>query len=625
MRGVTRMEQQVSVISLLIVVTMAFLTPILLHRFKLNYIPVVVAEIIMGLVIGKSGFDVVHEDMWLSTLSTLGFIFLMFLSGLEIDFTAFAGRKLRKKLPNGKKEPNSFVVAGLIFAGIFIFSLGLSFLFVIAGFIENAFLMTLIISTISLGVVVPTLKEAHLMKTVIGQIILLVAVIADLVTMILLAVFVSLYESGHGNTWLLLILFAAGIVLYFLGKRFKNRTFIETLSTGTVQIGTRAVFTLIIVLVGLSETVGAENILGAFLAGVLVSLLSPNQELVHKLDSFGYGFLIPIFFVMVGVNLDIWSLFNEKKLLLMIPLLLLGLLLSKLIPVYILKIWYELKTVIAAGFLLTSTLSLVIAAATIGERLEIITPQMSGTLILVAVITSIITPIVFKKLFPKEVVANKRVSVAFLGANQTTLPVSRELKSGLYDPILYHTQMEKSEKQIANSLFDIVEIPDYSLETLENTNVFQSEVVVISTGDERLNATLSVASKEKGVSRVIARIESPDLEESLREHNIEVFSAFMSTKVLLRALIESPTLLNILTNQETGLYEIVMLNRQFDGMSLRRFPFTGDIIFVRIFRGKDSIVPHGDTELQMNDRLIVTGSKEYVDELKRELEFCENC
>ena len=619
------MEQHVSVISLLIVVTMAFITPILLHRFRLNFIPVVVAEIIMGLVIGKSGFDVVHEDIWLSTLSTLGFIFLMFLSGLEIDFKAFAGGNKRKVLPNGKREPNSFVAASLIFAGVFIFSLGLSIVFVMAGFIENAFLMTLIISTISLGVVVPTLKEAHLMKTVIGQIILLVAVIADLVTMILLAVFVSLNESGHGNTWLLLILFAAGIVLYFLGKIFKNRTFIESLSTGTVQIGTRAVFTLIIVLVGLSETVGAENILGAFLAGVLVSLLAPNQDLVHKLDSFGYGFLIPIFFVMVGVNLDIWSLFSEKRLLLLIPLLLAGLLFSKLVPVYLLKIWYDLKTVIASGFLLTSTLSLVIAAATIGERLEIISAEMSGTLILVAVITSIFTPIVFKKLFPKEVVANKKVSVAFLGANQTTLPVSRELKSGLYDPILYHTQMEKSEKQIADSLFEIVEIPNYSLETLENTKVFQSEVVVISTGDEKQNAALSIAARERGVPRVIARIESPDIEENLREHNIEMFSTFMSTKVLLRALIESPTLINILTNQETGLYEIVMMNSQFDGMSLRKFPFTGDIIFVRIFRGKDSIVPHGDTELEMNDRLIVTGSKEYVDELKRELEFCESC
>ncbi|MEH7158264.1 monovalent cation:proton antiporter family protein [Neobacillus drentensis] len=619
------MEQQVSVISLLIVVTTAFLTPILLHRFKMNYIPVVVAEIIMGLVIGKSGFDVVHGDIWLSTLSTLGFIFLMFLSGLEIDFTAFSGRNQRRVLPNGKKEPNSFVIASLIFAGIFIFSLGLSFLFVIAGFIDNAFLMTLIISTISLGVVVPTLKEAHLMKTVIGQIILLVAVIADLVTMILLAVFVSLNESGHGNTWLLLILFAAGIALYFLGKRFKNRTFIESLSTGTVQIGTRAVFTLIIVLVGLSETVGAENILGAFLAGVLVSLLAPNQELIHKLDSFGYGFLIPIFFVMVGVNLDIGSLLNEKKLLLLIPLLLVGLLFSKLVPVYLLKIWYDLKTVLASGFLLTSTLSLVIAAATIGERLEIITTEMSGTLILVAVITSIFTPIVFKKLFPKEVVTIKKVSVAFLGANQMTLPVSRELKSGLYNPVVYHTHMEKSEKHIATSLFEIVEIPDYSLGTLEKNNIFQSEIVVISTGDEKVNAALSLASKKKAVSRVIARIESPDLEEILRENNIEVFSAFMSTKVLLRALIESPTVMNILTNQDTGLYEIVMMNEQFDGMSLRRFPFTGDIIFVRIFRGMDSIIPHGDTELKINDRLIVTGSKEYVDELKRELEFCETC
>ena len=84
--------------------------------------------------------------------------------------------------------------------------------------LDNAFFMTLIISTISLGVVVPTLKEAHLMKTAIGQIILLVAVIADLVTMILLAVFVSLQDGGEGNTWLLLILFAAGSSLLFSCK-----------------------------------------------------------------------------------------------------------------------------------------------------------------------------------------------------------------------------------------------------------------------------------------------------------------------------------------------------------------------------------------------------------------------
>lgn len=585
--------------------------------------PVVVAEIIMGLVIGKSGFNVVHEDMWLSTLSTLGFIFLMFLSGLEIDFSAFTGGKKRSVLPNGKQEPNTFLISSLIFAGIFIFSLGLSYLFVLAGFIDNAFLMTLIISTISLGVVVPTLKEAHLMKTNIGQIILLVAVIADLVTMILLAIFVSFYDPESKNIWLLIILFVAGVILYFVGKRFKNRPLLESLSKGTVQIGTRAVFTLIIVLVGLSETVGAENILGAFLAGVLVSLLSPNQELVHKLDSFGYGFLIPIFFVMVGVDLDVWSLFANKKLLMLIPFLLLGLFLSKMIPVYLLKRWYDTKTVLASGFLLTSTLSLVIAAATIGERMEVITNAMSGTLILVAVITSIVTPIAFKKWFPKEAAVERKVKVAFLGANQTTLSVSRELKSGLYEPVLFHKKVEKSEKQIANSVFDIIEINDYSVEELEKTEIFQSDIVIISTGDQDINAVLAIACKEKGLARVISRIESPEIEENLRKHNIEVFSTFHSTKALLRALIESPSIINILTNQETALFEINMLNEHFDGMTLRRFPFTGDVIFVRIFRGKDSLIPHGDTELMLNDRLIVTGSKEYVNELKRELEFCK--
>ncbi|MEQ2525756.1 sodium:proton antiporter [Robertmurraya yapensis] len=621
-------EHGASVASLVIVIIIAFLTPILLHRFKLNFIPVVVAEILMGLIIGKSGFDLVHEDMWLETLSTLGFIFLMFLSGLEIDFSAFTSNKNKKKekLPNGKDEPNGFFVASVVFIGIFIVSYGLSYLFVLAGFIDNAFLMTLIISTISLGVVVPTLKEAHLMKTNIGQIILLVAVIADLVTMILLAVFVSLYDGGQGNTWLLLILFGAGLILYFVGRRFKGNKLIQNMSTGTIQIGTRAVFTLIILLVGISETVGAENILGAFLAGVLVSLLAPDQELVHKLDSFGYGFLIPIFFVMVGVDLDIWQLFGDPKMLMLIPLLLIALLVSKLIPIAVLKAWYDTKTVVASGFLLTSTLSLVIAAATIGERMGVLTAEMSGTLILVAVITCVITPIVFKNLLPRERVESKQLKVAFIGANQLTLPISRELKSSLYETTLYHTKQSKEEgAQIADSLFEIQEIDQFSIEALENTDVFSADVVVVTTGDDEINATLAIAIKEKGVERVIVRIESPDLEEGLREEGVEVYSVYNSSKALLRALIESPRVMSILTNQETALYEIRLLNDQFEGMTIRRFPFTGDIIFVRIFRGKDSIVPHGDTELQLNDRLIVTGTKEYVDELKRELEFCEWC
>ncbi|MED3656075.1 monovalent cation:proton antiporter family protein [Heyndrickxia sporothermodurans] len=612
-----------SLTSVVIVVIAAFLIPLLLHRFKLNAIPVVIGEIIVGLIIGKSGFDLIEKDMWLQTLSTLGFIFLMFLSGVEIDFSAFSGGKNAATLPNGKKEPNRLKVATVIFIGILIISVLLSYLFVFAGLVDDVFLLTLIISTISLGVVVPTLKDAHIMKTAIGQIILLIAVIADLVTMILLTVYVSLTGGGGGNMWLLLILFAAGVLLYFIGRRFKQKTFFEKLSRGTTQIGTRAVFTLILVLVGLSESVGAENILGAFLAGTLVSLLAPNPEMVRQLDSFGYGFLIPIFFVMVGVDLDLWSLFSDKKLLILIPLLIIAFLISKFIPVLLLKKWYDTKTVISSAFLLTSTLSLVIAAAKIAERIGAITKEMSGMFILVAVITCIITPILFRKLFPRENLQERKRKVSLVGANQLTLPVTRELSPKLYDVTLYHTKLDKADKQIADSLFKVKEINDYEVITLEEEGIFTSDIIVFMTGEEEINTPLAVEAKNRKVDRVIARIESPQLQDEVREHDVEVFSTLLSTQALLRSLIESPAVMRILTNQENSLFEINMLNSQFEGMTLRKFPFTGDVIFVRIFRGGESIIPHGDTELHMNDRLIVTGSTEYVDELKRELELCE--
>ncbi|MCD7034993.1 monovalent cation:proton antiporter family protein [Metabacillus sp. GX 13764] len=614
------MEHQASVASLVIVILVAFLTPILMHRFRLNFMPVIVAEILMGLVIGESGFNIVHEDTWLTTLSTLGFIFLMFLSGLEIDFSVFSSGKKKEILPSGKEAPNTFTASFLIFAGIFVLSLVLSYGFVLAGFVKNVFLMTLIISTISLGVVVPTLKEVNLMKSNIGQIILLVAVIADLATMILLAVFASVFGDGNSNTWLLLVLFAAGVGLYFVGRVFQKRSFIQSMSKGTVQIGTRAVFTLIIVLVAVSETIGAENILGAFLAGVLVSLLSPNKELVQKLDSFGYGFLIPIFFVMIGVKLDIWGLFKEPKILALIPLLLAALFLSKLLPVYLLKRWYDQKTAVASGFLLTSTLSLVIAAATIGEKAGVIDAKISGAFVLVAVLSSIIAPIGFKKLFPLHKVNTVKQRVAFVGANQMSLPVTRELESSLYEAAVYHTRQDKMEKQIAESLFTIHDLDDYDPATLKKNGVFEADILVASTGEEEQNAEIALLAKKEGVKRVIAVISSPELEEKAKEAGVEIFSVFTSTKTLLRVMIESPHVMEVLTNDESALYEVEMKTPKYHKMMLRHFPFTGDLIFIRIFRGKDSLIPHGDTELLAGDRLLVSGTKQYVNELRKELE-----
>ncbi|PTI44469.1 sodium:proton antiporter [Staphylococcus xylosus] len=609
-------------VSLVVVVLAAFLTPILVNRLRITFLPIVVAEILMGIIIGHSFLNIVERDSILNILSTLGFIFLMFLSGLEIDFKAFKKDKssTKKEEKVKKQEPGHLQLAIVVFMFIMIISIVFAYMFKWFGLIDDVLLMVIIISTISLGVVVPTLKEMNIMRTTIGQFILLVAVLADLVTMILLTAYGTLHASGNTSLWLIGSLVVFTIVFYLLGGFFKKAQFLQKLMDGTTQIGIRAVFALILLLVALAEGVGAENILGAFLAGVVVSLLNPDEDMVEKLDSFGYGFFIPIFFIMVGVDLNIPELIKEPALLLIIPFLILAFLISKLIPVFYIRRWFDMKTTISSAFILTSTLSLVIASAKIAEQLGTISPEISGILILSAVITCVFVPIIFKKMFPMPDEATRQIEVSLIGKNQLTIPIAQNLSSQLYQVSLYYRN-DLSDKRKLSDAISMVEIADYEEGLLERLGLFKRNIVVCSTNDDDINRKVALMAKAHGVKRVICRLESSSNDESLQREGIEVFSSYMSNKILLKGLIETPNMLNLLSNVETSLYEIAMLNHQYDQIQLRNFPFDGDIIFVRIIRNNESIVPHGDTQLRYSDRVIVTGSKEYVDELKRELEF----
>lgn len=609
-------------LSLVIVVLAAFLTPIIVNRLNINFLPVVVAEILMGIVIGNSFLNIVERDSILNILSTLGFIFLMFLSGLEIDFKAFKKDKLARQGQNDDESsiPGHLNLALTVFAFIMIISILLAYVFKWLGLVDDVLLMVIIISTISLGVVVPTLKEMNIMRTTIGQFILLVAVLADLVTMILLTVYGAINGQGGSTIWLIGILVVFTAISYILGVQFKRMSFLQKLMDGTTQIGIRAVFALIILLVALAEGVGAENILGAFLAGVVVSLLNPDEEMVEKLDSFGYGFFIPIFFIMVGVDLNIPSLIKEPKLLIIIPILIVAFIISKLIPVMFIRRWFDMKTTIASAFLLTSTLSLVIAAAKISERLNAISAETSGILILSAVITCVFVPIIFKKLFPVPDEFNRKIEVSLIGKNQLTIPIAQNLTSQLYDVTLYYRKDLSDRRQLSDDI-TMIEIADYEQDVLERLGLFDRDIVVCATNDDDINRKVAKLAKAHQVERVICRLESTTDDTELVDSGIEIFSSYLSNKILLKGLIETPNMLNLLSNVETSLYEIQMLNYKYENIQLRNFPFGGDIIFVRIIRNNESIVPHGDTQLRYGDRLIVTGAKEYVDELKQELEF----
>lgn len=611
------MEQATSLTSLMIVVGIAFLIPILLQYLNLRALPVVVAEIVAGLVIGKSGFDIVTDDPWLSLLSLLGFIYLMFLSGVEVDFSQFGGKSKKRK-----GEPNPLVVSLIIFSGILILSYLLSLLLVKLNFVADPYLMTIIIATISLGVVMPVLKENKLMQTGLGQTILLVTVIADFVTMILLAVYLSAQSKDLTKMILLIAFFIIVFLTYILAKRFSNRGIFGLIGKGTVQIGTRAVFALILLFVVLSETLGVENILGAFLAGVIVSLLMPDRDFAHQLDTFGYGFLIPIFFVMVGVNLDVWSLFEDPKVLFLIPVLLVMLFISKMVPSLLLKIWYPWPKVIGSGVLMSATLSLVIAAATIALEMGIINEQMNGALILVAIISCLIFPVVFNKVFPKE--EEDPIVISLIGSNHVTVPVAQDLLKSGYEIKMYSSSTKNEEsRQIQNvngKNVPVVEL-DMTIENLTSHGAFDADILVCGSMEDDRNIAFAKAAEEHGIERIITRVEAPELYEKVKreEEGISLFSTLYASRILLRALIEYPTAFQLITEDDT-IQEIVINNYSFADRFLRELPLPNDVLIMRIYRGESFIVPHGNTQVQLGDRLLVSGDAEQVYNLKQQFE-----
>jgi len=167
-------------------------------------------------------------------------------------------------------------------------------------------------------------------------------------------------------------------------------------------MGVRAAFALLLVFVALSEIadIKAIAILGAFLAGVMLSLLfRGGTVLEQKLFGIGYGFLIPIFFISVGMQFDLGALARGG--IYLVPMLLLIAFVVKIVPSLLFLIRHSLKDSISAGVLLSSRLSLIIAMAAVGLELGLVDTAMESAIIVLALITSISCPTIFKKMHQK--------------------------------------------------------------------------------------------------------------------------------------------------------------------------------------------------------------------------------
>ena len=412
---------------LLLISALAFLVPIVVSRIPGVRVPVVVGEIAAGILVGKSGLQLVPPSPALDFLALFGLTYLMFLAGLEIDFSLLAIRD-RSALRHPLREPA--LLGPLTYPGSLLLAFLVSLLLLATGLVRNPFLMALVLSTTSVGIVVPTLKERGLTATQLGQTILAAAVAADFATMLLLSVFASTVRQGlSAQVLLVLVLFVAFFAVSRFGLAVRThravRRILDELGHATAQIQVRGTFLLVLAFIALAQSLGAEVILGAFLAGVSITLLAGHgsQGLRQKLDAIGYGFLIPIFFITAGVGFDLPALLASGRSLVLVPGLVLSAFAVKLLPALAFRAQYGWRQTLAAGSLLSARLSLIVAAAAVGVRLGLISDALNAAIILVAILTSILAPILFSLLFSAASAASLTATVALSARDLAPVPL----------------------------------------------------------------------------------------------------------------------------------------------------------------------------------------------------------
>ena len=369
-------------ISLVVISLGAFLLPLFGSKLK---IPSIVLEIAFGIIVGPV-LHLVSPSEFISGLAVLGFLLLMFLSGFEIELDTFREKGLKTlALP------------------ILIYLLTVAVSFVVIIELDYPIFLALVLCTTSVAIVIPVLRSDDTIKTNYGQILFTIALLADILTLIAATVYATLIKSnGFSISNLNIILyFAIVISLLRILRRLAwwNPQLFSRMFDGNdpEELGIRSSLALMLALVGVAVLFDIEAILGAFLAGTLFAFVFPNRgSLESSLKGFSYGFLIPIFFINIGLNYDI-SLFSNTEFYIDVLYLFVIAVLVKLIPSFLLIFsGISISKIFAGGFLLSARFSLIIAMAEIGVELNLLTKNLEQQIILLAVLTAVASPLLYR-------------------------------------------------------------------------------------------------------------------------------------------------------------------------------------------------------------------------------------
>lgn len=376
---------------LLILSLGAYITPPIARRLM---IPPAVGEIFFGIMLVPFFNDISHSREIINFMAELGFLILMYLAGLEIDFENIA--KMRKK------EMWSYF-ASIILVAFF------SILTVII--LDQKPLMAIAYMTVAIGLLFPVLHDLKILEKPEGQSLLVLGGIGEFFSLIGLTLVSLYYQYGvsakamvHFSGLILFVvsIYAATKLFHLLLWWFPRISNVIT-STGTAsELGIRANFANMFIFVAGSVFIGVEPIIGAFIGGMLFSLIFHSKgEIQDIFSGVGNGFLIPIFFINVGLNFKVEYLGDINVLLGGVVLSLIILAIRYLSMIHFLFTGISFKLFIIAPIALSFPLTLMVTVAMFGMNYEILEEKEAAVLIICALLTAVVYPVITKSLAKK--------------------------------------------------------------------------------------------------------------------------------------------------------------------------------------------------------------------------------
>ncbi|MFE2168006.1 cation:proton antiporter [Streptomyces sp. NPDC059447] len=394
--------------SLVLIMAVAVLAPLLAYGVsQWLAVPLVIFEILLGILIGPDVLGWAHTGGVIDVLGNLGLAMLIFLAGYELEFDRVRGDTLKRS----------------VWAWLISLVLGLGVGILLAhggGFDKGVYVGTALTST-ALGTILPVLRDAGDLQSRFGSVMMAMGTVGEFGPIIAMAVLLSGRSPARSAVLLaaFAVLTAAAVFWALRPKPPWFGTVIAKTLHSSAQFAVRLVVLLLVSMLALAQVLGLDILLGAFAAGLVTRLVlhgaapESSATVLSKVEAMGFGFLVPVFFVVTGIEFDLKALLAGGRELLLLPLFLLLFLVVRGLPIRLLAPGDLRGSDRSALVLFGSTaLPLVVAITTLGVQDGKVTPGEAAALVGAGMVSVLVFPLLGMRLRDRSRSARERAAEA---------------------------------------------------------------------------------------------------------------------------------------------------------------------------------------------------------------------